>query len=159
MVQVEGLETLLENHPFFEGFDADTLALLAGCGVNERFGPGDYVFHEGSDADKVYIVRHGTVSIEAKVPGLDRVSLQTLQEDDVLGWSSLVTPYRYTFDARAVSLLRVVSLDAACLRKKFEADHELGYLVLNRVVAMMAERLQAARLQMLDLYQPKGGQM
>jgi hypothetical protein len=38
------------------------------------------------------------------------------------------------------------------LRKKCEEDHDLGYELMKRFSAVMIQRLQATRLQLLDLY-------
>ena len=47
---------------------------------------------------------------------------------------------------------RTVSFDGSCLRGKCEQDHELGYELLTRFVAVIVERLQATRLRLLDVY-------
>jgi len=47
---------------------------------------------------------------------------------------------------------RVLAFDGKCVRSKCEEDHDLGYEVLRRFACVTAERLQAARLQLLDLY-------
>lgn len=156
MVQVEGLERLLREHPFFQEFGADDLALLAGCAANERFEAGQSIIREGDSADRFYIVRHGTVAVEMGVPAKGRLTIQTLGDGEILGWSWLVPPYKWAFDARAVTLSRLISLDAKCLRTKLEANYELGYRLLQRFIPVMAGRLTASRLQMLDLYGPPG---
>lgn len=154
MPQIEGLDRLLAEHPFFQDFDADALALMAGCARNERFEAGQTIFSQGEQADRFYIIRHGQVSLEIAVPAKGRLVLQTLGEGDVLGWSWLVPPYTWTFGARADGLVRAISLDATCLRNKCEQNHELGYRLLQRFVPVMAERLTAARLQLQDIYAP-----
>jgi hypothetical protein len=70
----------------------------------------------------------------------------------VLGWSWLGPPHRWLFEGRAVTLVRAIALDGACLREKCEANHDLGYELLKRVTHVIADRLAAARLQLLDLY-------
>lgn len=157
MVRVDGLDTLLHTHPFFDGLSEAMLKTLAGCAANEVFQAGDMVFREGGDADKFYVIRQGTVSVEVAAPPKGRLQLQTLHEDDVLGWSWLVPPYRWTFDARATTTARLISLDAVCLRKKLEEDHELAYHLMRRFIGVMGERLHAARLQMMDVYAPPQG--
>lgn len=154
MPQIEGLDRLLAEHPFFQGFDAPALALMAGCARNERFDAGQSIFKQGDDADRFYIVRHGQVSVEICAPPKGRLPLQTLGEGEVLGWSWLVPPFTWSFDARALTLVRAISLDAPCLRRKCENNHELGYRLLQRFIPVMADRLTAARLQLQDLYAP-----
>ena len=61
-------------------------------------------------------------------------------------------PYRWTFDARTVSLVRAIGVDARCLRAKCEADNHLGYAMMKRLVPVLIKRLHATRLQILDVY-------
>jgi len=78
--------------------------------------------------------------------------IDTMDEGEVLGWSWLVSPYQYFFDARAMTPVSATALDGACLRDKCEADPELGYQLLRRVTTVMYHRLQSARIRLLDLY-------
>lgn len=152
MVQEIELDQLIREHPFFEGMDDEAMALIAGCAANERFDAGQYIFREGQPADKFYMVRHGSVALEVRTPGRDSIVLQTCDDGDVMGWSWLVPPFRWQWDARSVKLSRLVSFDAICLRGKLDADPALGYAMYKRFVRIIAERLSHARLQMLDLY-------
>jgi CRP-like cAMP-binding protein len=152
MVQVEGLDRLLREHPFFAGMDPDSQRIVAGCAANERYEAGEYVFREGEAADKFYLIRSGAIAIEVHVPGREPVIMDTLGDGEVLGWSWIVAPYVWVFDARAVQLSRLVSLDAKCLRGKLEKDHSLGYEMFKRFVPVIADRLGAARMRLIDMY-------
>ena len=55
-------------------------------------------------------------------PGGGTLVIETLDEGDVVGWSWLVPPYRWAFDARALDLTRAVAFDGACLRGKCDDD-------------------------------------
>ncbi len=86
------------------------------------------------------------------MPGRGAMVVETLHEHDVIGWSWLFAPYRWQFDGRVTEAARVVVLDGACLRRSCEADHELGYELMRRLAGVAIQRLQAARLQALDIY-------
>ncbi|NOT57572.1 MAG: cyclic nucleotide-binding domain-containing protein [Deltaproteobacteria bacterium] len=149
---METLEPILAAHPFFRDLDPRHLQLIVSCAANVRFEAGQFIFREGEDANHFYLLRHGTVSVEVFVPQRGALTIQTLREGDVLGWSWLLPPYRWHFDARAVSLTRALALDGKCLRAKCEDDHDLGYELFKRFARLMTERLQATRLQLLDVY-------
>ncbi len=153
---MENLVRLLKEHPFLQGLAEQHLQTLVPCAANVRFEAGQWVLREGEEARQFYLLRSGQVAIEVYVPGRGSVCIQTLGEGDVLGWSWLVTPYRWHFDARALQLTRAISLDAGCLRARSEEDHELGYELLRRFVPVILQRLQAARLQLLDIYRANG---
>jgi hypothetical protein len=48
--------------------------------------------------------------------------------------------------------VRAIALDGRCLRGRSEEDHDLGYELMKRCAQVMEQRLQATRLQLLDVY-------
>lgn len=145
---------LLPDHPFFAGLDETATAVLSGCATNAHFRAGEFLFHEGEPADSFYVVRRGRVSIEVHQP-TGAVVIDAAHDGDVVGWSWVVPPHRWAFDARATDDTSVVVFDAVCLRASAERDPALGYALLQRVVAVMAARLHSARVRLLDLYGPR----
>jgi CRP-like cAMP-binding protein len=146
------LDQLLADAPAFKDFDPQHLAVIAGCGSNVRFNAGEYVFREGQESSEFYLLRAGKVALEISAPGRGPIIIHTLAEGDLLGWSSIVPPFKKHFDARAVELTRAFAFDGACVRKKCEDDPKFGYELLKRFTAIMGQRLQATRMQLLDLY-------
>lgn len=149
---METIERILAQHPFFEGLDAGYLKLLTGCASNVRFDAGAYVFREGEEANCFYLIRHGKVALEIRAPHRPPVVIETLEEGDILGWSWVIPPHYWRFDARVVEPMRAFALDGKCLRGKCEKDHDLGYELLKRFSHIVDERLQTTRLQLLDVY-------
>ena len=117
-----------------------------------RFNAGESVCRQGDEANHFYLIRAGKVALEIPVPGRGTVTIQTLGDGEILGWSWLIPPYRWRFDARAVETTRAIAFDGRCLRSKCEEDPQLGYELLKRVVARFGERLDATRFQLLDVY-------
>jgi CRP/FNR family transcriptional regulator, cyclic AMP receptor protein len=157
-MHIESMEELIGRHPFFAGLGADTVRLMAGCASNVHFAAGDYIFTQGEAASRFYVLRHGRVALEIHSPERGPLIIDTMDEGEVLGWSWLVPPFRYFTDARAVTPVSATALDGACLRGKCEADAELGYQLLKRVTSVMYQRLQSARVRLLDLYGPEAAQ-
>jgi CRP/FNR family transcriptional regulator, cyclic AMP receptor protein len=147
-----GLERIIGEHPFFAGFSPEYTELVAGCARNHRFEAERYLFHEGDPANEFFLIRHGKVALEICPPGRTPIVIATLGQGEIVGASWVVPPYRWTFDARAVELTRAVGIDAACLRGKCEADHHLGYEMMKRFLPVLVKRLDATRLQILDVY-------
>jgi len=149
---IRTLEELISGAPAFTGLSPAQLELIAGCGANRHFAAGQRVFTEGEDAESFYLIREGAVALEVDAPGRGPLVIETLHENDVVGWSWLFEPYRWQFDARATVPTATVAFDGACLRGKCEDDHELGYQLMRRFAALLIDRLQATRLQLLDVY-------
>jgi len=151
-VDVKGLEGIVREHPFFAGLAEGYCTLACGCAKNVRFEAGEYLFHEGGSADEFYLLRHGRVALEIAVPGRASLAFQTVGPGEIVGVSWLVPPYHWTYDAKALELTRAIAMDATCLRRKCDEDHEFGYEMMTRFVPILVQRLQATRLQILDVY-------
>ena len=146
------IEQFLPDHPFFERLDATSLAIVAGCARNVSFAPGEYLFRTGQPADQFFVIRRGRVALEVHSPASGTMVVDTADAGDVVGWSWLVPPYTWLFDARAVEPTGAVAFDGLCLRGKCEEDPKLGYELMKLVGQVMFSRLVAARVRLLDLY-------
>jgi CRP-like cAMP-binding protein len=126
--------------------------LVCSCAKNVYFAAGQYLFHEGEPADWFYLLRHGLVALQITAPGRGSVTFQTVPQGEMVGISWLIPPYRWTYDAKAIEDTRAIAINALCLREKCEADHDLGYEMMKRFTPVLVQRLQATRLQILDVY-------
>jgi CRP/FNR family cyclic AMP-dependent transcriptional regulator len=149
---MQDLESILAEHRFLKGLAPSHLKELVSCASNVRFDAGQYIFHQGEEANTFYAVRQGKVALEIFVPGRGGVVIQDVGEGDILGWSWLIPPHRWRFDARAAELTRALAFDGVCLRRKCEEDHDFGYELLRRFSEVITQRLEATRLQILDVY-------
>ncbi len=150
---MESLERFLAESTFFKGMKKEHLEVLAGCASNVRFSTDEVILREGEVANACYLIREGKVALEAHAPRRGAITIQTLGAGDVLGWSWLVRPYHWHFNARAVQPTRALALDGKCLRQKCENDCCLGYELLKKFSELMVERLQAARFQLVNIYE------
>jgi CRP-like cAMP-binding protein len=143
--------------PVFAGLAPEHLTLIAGCARNERATAGSHLFREGAPAERFYLIRKGALALEVDAPGRGPLVIETLHEGDVAGWSWLFEPHRWQFSGRVLEPAALIAFDGGCLLGKCDADHELGYQLMRRFAATAIERLQATRLQLLDVYAPVGG--
>lgn len=149
---MKSIADLLGENRFFDGLSPEDMALIAGCGHNVRFGEDERIIAESEAADQFLVLRSGRVAIEVDTPRRGPLVIETLGPGDLLGVSWMLPPYRWTFDARALDDTGAVAIDAACLRGKCDGDPVLGYQLFKRFAGLVHERLQAARLQLLDIY-------
>jgi CRP/FNR family transcriptional regulator, cyclic AMP receptor protein len=150
---VETLERILAEHPFFAGMEGRLLHILEGCARNVRFESGEMIFREGEEANQFYLIRSGKVALQLFADRQGPLTISTLQDDEILGWSWLSPPYKWKFSARALEPTRAFAMDGRCLRDKSEKDHDLGYEILKRFVGIFENRLQSTRLQLLNVYE------
>jgi len=78
--------------------------------------------------------------------------IETLGAGDLLGWSWILAPYRWHFDAYAVTDVRAVGLNASCLRERCKMVPESHLELLKRLVPVIEHRLHMTRRKLLDLY-------
>lgn len=148
-MEMKTLDQMLKEHAFFKDLKPDYLNLMTGCASNVRFKEGEVVFREGDPADKFYLIREGRVAIDVSVGQYRSVTIQTVQDGDILGWSWLIPPHRARFQCRAVTDVRAFAFDGECLRNKCEQDHDLGYELLKRLTKVFADRLEHTRHQLV----------
>ena len=149
---MQTIETILVQHPFFQGLEPRHIQSIAGCASNFTIDARKYIFHEGEEAELFYLIRRGRVALEVHAAERGPITIETIEAGEVLGWSWLFPPFRWHFSARTVESTQGILINGQCLRAKSEADHDLGYELVKRVAQIMMQRLQATRLQLLDLY-------
>ena len=151
-MQLQDLTESLHKHPFLSDMDEELLKTLTSCASNVVLPEGARLFREGENAKTFYLIRSGRVALEIQAGERGQIRIQTVGPGEVLGWSWLISPYRWHFDAYAVEQVHAFAIDATCLRTKCETDHHFGYEMLRRFSEVLERRLEATRLQLLDVY-------
>ena len=151
MNAAKSIPALVAELPVFAGLGDAFCEQLAGCARNQFYRKDNMLFRSGEAADAFYIIRHGRVSLEHFAPGRGARTFMTVGDGEVLGVSWLIPPYAWNFDARALRDTRVLAFDAICLRQKCDGDPAVGYALMKRLTPILIQRMQAARLQSLDV--------
>ncbi|CAK7283438.1 cyclic nucleotide-binding domain-containing protein [Streptomyces sp. RM1] len=120
------------------------------------FTVGTRLFEEGRRADRFWIVRTGTVALDLRVPGRRPAVIETLGHGELVGWSWHFPPYIWQLGGEATSPVRAWEFDAASVRALCDDDPEFGRAVAVWVGRVVAQRLHASRVRLLDLYAPYG---
>ncbi len=146
----------LSAHAFFSGLQKDFVKFLSECARERHVSKDEALFRQGEPADKFYLLRSGRVAVQ--IPALmgPPVEIQTLGNDQILGWSWLIAPYKWNFQAVAQEDSEVLEFDGAAVLARCEQDPRFGYELLKRFAALMSERLDAARQKLMDDWNPAG---
>jgi CRP-like cAMP-binding protein len=150
------LDEIISGHPFLQGLNPHQMRILRDCAMFIRFKPGELIFREGDPANRFYLIIKGKVALESHVRDSGTMSIQTVDEGEVLGWSWLFPPYYWHFDARAVAPTEAVFFYGTPLREECENDHELGYELIKRLSEVMIKRLQATRHLLVETAAGRG---
>jgi CRP/FNR family cyclic AMP-dependent transcriptional regulator len=147
-----GVADAIAGHRFLKGLSEQQRTLLATGARPFTAAPDELLAREGEPAKTFYLIQAGQVALALHTPERGMVPIQTVGSGEMLGWSWLVPPHRWQFDCRALDQVQGLALDGQWLREQCEQDHELGYRLLKPLVAVIANRLAATRVQLLDMY-------
>lgn len=105
------------------------------------------VFTEGRAASHLYLVTEGQIALQKaiRVPHARhsrRTTVALCGPRDVVGWSALVEPFKYTLSAMGWESSRLISVDAKLLRRALDVCPEMGYKVMMSLSAVMSRRLR-----------------
>jgi CRP-like cAMP-binding protein len=114
------------------------------------------VFREGEPAQRVYLIATGNVTLEMCAPSVGCKRIMTVGPGELLGWSGLLGPARLTATARTLEATQLVEIEAAQLLSMCERNPALGYELMRRAMRAVSARLNATRMQLIDVY---GSQM
>jgi CRP/FNR family transcriptional regulator, cyclic AMP receptor protein len=153
---MESTQDLLVAHPFLEGVPHHEVDRLASYASRHAFPAGRTVFRAGGRADRFWLIRSGRISLELGVDGRGDVAIEQLGPGQLLGWSWILPPHQWRFSAVAAEPTLTIEVNAAGVRELCEQDPAFGRAITQRVAAVLAERLEATRVRLLELYAYQG---
>ena len=143
----------LRHHPFVAEFEPRHVERLAALAKEIRFERDQMLFHEGDECSEFYLIVSGLVALEIDEPG-HTLRVQTLFAGDELGWSALLMGSGKHFQARALERVDALAFEGTALLAACKEDPLFGFTFMQRLLGVVAERLQSTRLQLLDMYSP-----
>jgi CRP/FNR family transcriptional regulator, cyclic AMP receptor protein len=147
----EIIAELLPNLPGFLGLTADEYDKLVQIARIDDINAEAVIFREGEKADNLYTVLSGRVQLESYVPSLGPLEVFVAEPLDLFGWEGITINVRQRITlARALLPTRLLSFEGKALRYLCEEDHHIGYIIMRRVVNVLAGRLLSTRLQLYD---------
>ena len=108
----------------------------------------EVIFEKGDDANTFYLVVQGTVGLYEAQAGGNEVLVQEIEPREILGWSWMVPPYEWQFQARTTSPAILMQFDAEKIRARCEQEPAFGFGVMRRISEQMMVRLHAVRAHM-----------
>lgn len=142
----------LQEIDFLHGFSRDYLEELAAAATVRDYAAAQVVFREGDPATSAYLAVSGKVSLEICAPSVGCRRILTVGPGEFLGWSAVLGESRLTATARTLEPTRLVELDAGRLLARFRRRPRFAYDFTLRAMRALARRLNATRVQLLDVY-------
>jgi CRP-like cAMP-binding protein len=129
----EHIERSLRASNLFLGVETDTCSALAGHAVARRFKRGEYVWHEGDDANWMAVIGSGLVKIIRRSTG---TIMALLGPHETLGEIAIVGGSPYTADAVAATKnVELLLLDAQNVRAAIETKPPFARAIERSLVA------------------------
>ena len=149
----DSILSAVQHHPFVLGLTPEHCATLASLARRASFAANDLIFREGDDRHEFFLLLSGRVALEMMAQG-KALRVHTLEAGDELGWSAVLMGRGKHFQARALEPVEALAFDGYALLDKCRSDTGFGYKIMHRLLGVVSERLQTARLQVLDIYSP-----
>ena len=141
---------LLRECPIFESLVDEDLEKLAAMCSPVEWGAGATIFAEGNLARDLYVVEKGKVALQMQLPVTQphlskRITVDVVTKGEMVGWSAVVEPYKYTLTAVSLEPTRLMAIDGARLKALLKDDYRIGFEVMSRLIGVVASRLDETR--------------
>ena len=137
---------------FLQDIEDEYLEQIAAIAKPVHFPAGKVIFHEGEALAQVYLIVRGDVSLEFCASGVGCTRVTTVVDGELLGISPLLEQTRMTATARATTAVEAIVLNSGQLLTLCEHNPRFGYEFMRRIVAAVAKRLNATRMQLVNVY-------
>jgi CRP-like cAMP-binding protein len=147
---------IIESFSDFEDLQENEIKALATLAEEERYKPGEFIFHEGNPADRLYLLLEGRIEMMmgTNAEGTQRAMVMAVGPGEIFGWSSLVEPYQMTASAQCATSVRVVAITASGVRALMTMSCSMGYRLIQKACQTASGRLRATRVQLLSTIRP-----
>lgn len=143
----------VQSHPFTEGMSAEHCATLASMARHVEYGANEVIFAEGDMHHEFFLVLTGRVALQMKVQD-KMLRVHTVEGGDEIGWSAVIVGRGKHFEARTLEPVTALAFDGYALLDRCRADTGFGYKIMHRLLKVVSDRLQGARMQVLDSFSP-----
>lgn len=156
MIDKADIKPLLQSIPWLMDLTNEQINELEKISGNIFLSEGQILYKEGDNDNLLYIVSEGSLSVEIFVPGRGQVRLYNADPLDIIGWDSMTPVARNRITSiTALKKCNLIYFNGPALNELCEKDKELGYVIMRRLSNVIATRMLAMRLKLIDLFMQK----
>jgi CRP-like cAMP-binding protein len=146
-IQVQGGNLMpLSSSFLFKGLSESQLQRLTSTAKEFQIPKDQWLFQEGSGADRVYVLKNGAVEMLTKVNGEYELPIKIIRsKGECFGTSALVPPHEYSLSARCAEDATILEIRREDLEKISEKDSALGCAVMKNLAQNLLARLKETR--------------
>ena len=145
---MEKLE-VLKKSDVFHYLDEKNLAAVAEMCKAEVFEPGTIIFRQDKEADKIYIIEEGLISLLLELGPTDKRQMQAASNFQAIGWTATIPPFRHLATAKVLEHTKVLTFDGKQLRNLIDTNPKLCAEIAGGVAYVISERLKTAYTQLM----------
>lgn len=141
---------VLKSSQLFKDLSPSQLEKIAAICKEKTYPAGKTVLKEGDEVKEFCLLLEGKVLLEMDVKvDVRRPAIKTAVDSVAPGqsfaWSALVEPHISNFSASCLDPSKVLAIDGAKLQQLFAKDTDMGYKVMSKLAALIANRLAHTR--------------
>lgn len=143
---------LLATSAIFKDLDPDEVDEVAKICEMQSLPWGEFVFHEGDDGDRLYLIAKGAVRISRNVPGTGEEAITVLKKGACFGEMAVLDPSTRSTDAIVDSRCDLITIARADFEELLVANHKLGYKVLRSIIRLLSARLRTTNDNLKSIF-------
>ena len=142
---------VLKRCSMFRDLSDEQLKTIAKLAKEETYEVGELLVKQGRTAEKFFLIEDGLVGIYLELGPITHRMLQAASEFEVIGWTSMLPPYRARATAKAIETTRALAFRAKDLIALCAKNPEIGTEIYRGLAALMAMRLNSAFIQLMGV--------
>jgi len=145
--------TEIKAFNLFKGLEDFELEEIARLCVRQTYTNNEIIFDPNDRTDDVYLLEGGNESVQIEI-SLDRHSskadprsklvIHTLSKGETFGWAPLCPVQIRTATVRVIDKADVIKVNGSALKRLFEENNHIGYVVMKNLSSIISLRLDAA---------------
>jgi CRP-like cAMP-binding protein len=127
----------LRNISLFEDMDEEALLKISKLMHRITIQEGEVLTQKGEGAHSFYVILSGNYMVS-----FDNDRAFTLHEKgQIIGWSSIVTPFKYTGTAVALTRGEALSMSSEDFRQLLQEDARISEKMMLKISAIISQRM------------------
>ena len=132
------------THELLNGLSSAEIEQVLGLGTRLTVPSGTSLFRLGDPADRLFLTERGRIrlTLPMQVRGKEEdILVEERSPGQIVGWSALIPPYRFTLTATAPLETEVIALPREALVEYFAAHPAAGYKIAMNLAVVIGHRL------------------
>ncbi|MCD4741075.1 MAG: Crp/Fnr family transcriptional regulator [Desulfobacteraceae bacterium] len=146
MIQIEQLKKIL----FFQNLSDTMLTEISGVAQLEAYEEETELSKQYQNHSRFHMLLSGKIFLNSRSPVGTSLTLDEVTPGHSFGLSAIMGNVESSFSAICAEKSEVITIKSDKMLKLFEKNHELGYLIMLRVVQLFLSRMNKHTQQFLQ---------